>query len=107
MEPLPEEFPYVLSKSATGTITKGRRSKELWHKEPTDKDGFSISDTGGWEEKNPSTPNRSVIEKSSSHVFTRLKIHKRISIKEQTVGSNLLMHRCILTGDVFKSSGLK
>ena len=31
----------------------------------------------------------------------------RISIKEQTVRSNLLTHRCILTGDVFKSSEVK
>ena len=51
----------MLWKSATGTITKGRRNKKLWHKEPTDKDGFSTSDTGGSEEKNPSTPN-SVID---------------------------------------------
>ena len=52
----------MIWKSATGTITKGWRNKELWHKESTDKDGFSISDTGGSEEKNPSTTNRSVID---------------------------------------------
>ena len=40
-------------KSATGTITKGRRNKKLWHKEPTDKDDFSIRDTGGSDEKIP------------------------------------------------------
>ena len=42
-----------------------------------------------------------------SHVSTRLKIHQRISIKERIVDSNFLMHRCILTADVFKSSELK
>ena len=43
----------MLWKSATGTITKGRRNKKLWHKETTDKDGFAIRDTGGWDEKIP------------------------------------------------------